>query len=155
MLNVDDNDLNQVPLEDVVAMRFILRQPSPEWRSFRSAKTGIVIYCSMRFHDNNGFACFAYSAWKYHIWCPWTKAFSKYSIYVCPSRRKLIRTLLRGGGVICYSIMVSISSCEISAAVIRVYVGYKTFFRFQWTFAHSVATPVFFLKHLAPLVVSN
>ena len=35
---VDDvNNLHQiqVPLEDVVAMRFILRQPSPEWRAFR------------------------------------------------------------------------------------------------------------------------
>ena len=39
---VDDvNNLHQiqVPLEDVVAMRFILRQPSPEWRAFRWIKS--------------------------------------------------------------------------------------------------------------------
>jgi len=32
---------SKVPLEDVVAMRFILRQPSPEWRSFSLEELGV------------------------------------------------------------------------------------------------------------------
>jgi len=31
----------KVPLEDVVAMRFILRQPSPEWRAFSLEEVGV------------------------------------------------------------------------------------------------------------------
>ena len=32
---------SKVPLEDVVAMRFILRQPSPEWRAFSLEELGV------------------------------------------------------------------------------------------------------------------